>query len=244
MSNSRKYVKIKDKEIPVIIRNYKSYNKIKMFFKQDVLNISKPRWYSINKIIKEYGDELYNKYIEITAIENGNIKYFKTGEQILYKGELYKIVRNEGNLLRVDIQIDEINKILNITIPMQITDENEIRENIVKCIKKLFKNNTTVEIKYKLEFWCKKMNLEYSSFKINDTTSKYGSCMPKSKRLFFSLRLVMLPDEIIDLIVVHELAHLVHPNHSKEFYNLIKEYITDYEKKDKWLKENSNLVNI
>ena len=38
---------------------------------------------------------------------------------------------------------------------------------------------------------------------------------------------------IIDLIVVHELSHIIHPNHSKEFYDLIKEYICDYDKKDK-----------
>ena len=143
---------------------------------------------------------------------------------------------------KIHVSLDEENKILNVTVPKDLSGENEIRENIVKCIKRIFRNNTSVVIGEKLKYWCNKMNLEYTTFKVNDTTSKYGSCMPKSKKLFFSLRLIMLPDEIIDLIVVHELAHLVHTNHSNDFYNYIKKYIPDYDIKDKWLKKNSSLI--
>lgn len=244
MSNLRKYIKIRESKIPVIVRNYKKTSKIKLFFNADVLNIIKPKWYSINKIIKDYGDELYNKYVEITSIENNNIIHFITGEKVLYKGKFLKIIREENNLNKIRVVLDEQNTTLTIMLPKGFTDESEIRKNVIECVKNLFKNKTTLIIEEKIKFWSQKMNLEYESFKVNDTLSKYGSCMPKSKRLFFSLRLVMLPDDIIDLIVVHELAHLVYPNHSKDFYNLLRKYISDYGKKDKWLKENSNLIMI
>ena len=242
MSNSKYYIQIKDEKIPIIVRNYRKSSNIKIFFRENILNISKPKWYSIDKIIKEYGDELYTKYKEIISTKNSNIRHFFTGEEILYKGNLFKIIRKENDLKRIHVSLDEVNKILHVTIPKELKDETKIRDNIVKCVKKLFRNNTSIVIEEKLEIWCKKMNLDYTSFKVNDTTSKYGSCMPKSKKLFFSLRLIMLPDEIIDLIVVHELAHLVHANHSKDFYNYIKKYIPDYDNKDKWLKKNSNLI--
>lgn len=242
MSNSRYYIKIKNINIPVIIRNYKNTRNIKIFFREDILNISKPSWYSINKIIKEYGEELYKKYQEIISLENNDIRHWITGEKILYLGENYTVVRKESNTNKLSVSIDEINKVLNICVPDFLEDEIDIKENVDKAVKKLFKNNTTVILQEKLKLWTKKMNIEYSYFKVNDTSSKYGSCMPKTKRLFFSLRLIMLPSEIIDLIVVHELSHIIHPNHSKEFYDLIKEYICDYDKKDKWLKKNCNLI--
>ena len=215
MANSKYYIQIKDEKIPIVVRNYRNLNNIKMFFRENILNISKPRWYSLDKIIKEYGDELYNKYIEIISVENSNIRHFFTGEEILYKGNSFKIIRSENALKKIHVSLDEENKILNVTVPKDLNGENEIRENIVKCIKRIFRNNTNIIIEEKLRYWCKKMNLDYTSFKINDTISKYGSCMPKSKKIFFSLRLIMLPDGIIDLIVVHELAHLVHAMHVK-----------------------------
>lgn len=44
--------------------------------------------------------------------------------------------------------------------------------------------------------------------------------------------------EAIDYIIVHEFCHLIHMNHSKDFYNLVKEIIPNYKDSEKWLKEN------
>ena len=52
----------------------------------------------------------------------------------------------------------------------------------------------------------------------------------------------MLPQDKIDAIIVHELCHMIHKNHSKEFYNLVKQYIPNYDEIDKWLKENGKLI--
>ena len=49
----------------------------------------------------------------------------------------------------------------------------------------------------------------------------------------------MLPQEKIDAIIVHELCHIIHKNHSKDFYGLLKRYIPNYEEIDKWLKNNA-----
>ena len=77
------------------------------------------------------------------------------------------------------------------------------------------------------------------SYKVGDATSKFGSCIPSKKIMHFSNRLIMLPERMVDAIIVHELSHIIYPNHSKEFYNLIKKYINDYDEIDKWLKINS-----
>lgn len=52
----------------------------------------------------------------------------------------------------------------------------------------------------------------------------------------------MLPEDKVDAIIVHELCHIIHPNHSKDFYDLVKKYIPNYDNIDKWLKENGRII--
>ena len=244
MSNARYYIEIKNTKIPVIVRNYSNKNSIKIFFSGDILNISKPKWYSTQKLINKYGNDILNEYNKIISPQSDYIMHWVNDEKLLYKGKAFTVIRKEENSNKVFVNIDEGKSIIDIKIPKKLDDENVIKESIVRCIKNIFKNNTYVIIQEKLDYWTKEMNLEYTNFKINDTKSKYGSCIPKQKKLFFSLRLIMLPDEIIDSIVVHELAHIVYPNHSKDFYDLVKKYIPNYDKSDKWLKDNSYLLKL
>lgn len=244
MSNARYYIEIKNTKIPVIVRNYKKSNNLKLFFSGDVLNISKPKWYSIQKVKKEYGEYILKEYKKVTSQDYEYIKHFKDGDKLLYKGKEYTINRKIDVVKKISITINEENQNIYILIPDIMINEDEIRKRIQSCIKNIFKVNTYMVIQEKLDYWKGIMNLEYTSFKINDTKSKYGSCMPKQKKLFFSLRLIMLPDRIIDAIVVHELSHILQPNHSNDFYNLVKKYIPNYDECDKWLKNNLHLLNL
>lgn len=141
------------------------------------------------------------------------------------------------------IQIDEENKIFKIVLPKQI-EENEKEIYIKKVVRKLFKENTENVLKERLPYWSKITNISYNSVNVRDAKTKYGSCIPKTKALHFSSRLIMLKKEAIDAIIVHELCHIVHPNHSKEFYKLVESYIPNYKEIDKYLKVNSKMITI
>ncbi|WDC85678.1 M48 family metallopeptidase [Caloramator sp. mosi_1] len=65
----------------------------------------------------------------------------------------------------------------------------------------------------------------------------WGSCSSKGN-INLNWRLVMMPLDVIDYVIVHELCHLKHPNHSKGFWNLVREFMPDFEGKRRWLKEN------
>ena len=94
----------------------------------------------------------------------------------------------------------------------------------------------------KLPYWSKITGLNYNEVKIRDAISRYGSCMPSKRNLYFSSRLIMLPEDKVDAIIVHELCHLVYKNHNKEFYNLVKQYIPNYAEIDKWLKKHGKII--
>lgn len=80
------------------------------------------------------------------------------------------------------------------------------------------------------------MGLEYGELKITSAKTRYGSCNTKTHNLCFSYKLIQKPAELVDYVIVHELAHIVHPNHSKDFYGLIEQYMPDYKERIKALR--------
>lgn len=169
------YLKIKDKQIETIIREYKNSNNLKIYFKGNILNISKPKRMTLKKlykIIQENEEQIYKQYKKIMSTENTYIKHWKTGEKILYKGEEYKIKLKEIEKKQIKILIKPNEKIFEIEIIKGIEDEDK-KANIDKAIKKLFKINTEALISKKLPYWSKKTNIEYEKYKIGDAISKF-----------------------------------------------------------------------
>lgn len=81
------------------------------------------------------------------------------------------------------------------------------------------------------------MGVEYGQITIRDQKSRWGSCSDKCN-LNFSWRLILMPIEVMDYVVVHELAHLKEMNHSPAFWAEVETVMPDYKEYRKWLKEN------
>jgi len=75
------------------------------------------------------------------------------------------------------------------------------------------------------------------NIRFKNTSSRWGSCS-NTGNLNFSTRLLFAPQEVIDYVIIHELAHLVELNHSDRFWALVEKAMPDYEEKEKWLKKN------
>jgi predicted metal-dependent hydrolase len=76
------------------------------------------------------------------------------------------------------------------------------------------------------------------NFKYN--LSNWGSCST-NQNLNFSTRLLFAPEDVIDYVIIHELAHLEEMNHGDKFWKLVSNAMPDYQLKEKWLKENGHL---
>ncbi len=88
-----------------------------------------------------------------------------------------------------------------------------------------------------VERYSKTMGLKPTSVKITSAKKRFGSCNSKNS-LCFSWRLMAYPIEAVEYVVVHELAHIKHHNHSPAFYALIEKYMPDYKERQKMLKIN------
>ena len=93
----------------------------------------------------------------------------------------------------------------------------------------------------KIASWAQKMGVEYNNIVIKDQKTMWGSCSQK-RNLNFSYRLIKMPLSIIDYLIVHELAHLIHFDHSPQFWACVEGYIPNYKEARKWLNTNRYAV--
>ena len=239
-------LKIKEIEIPFCIKNYKTAKTMKIYFKEDCLIVTKSPYVpkkEVDKLIKINEKKIYEEYKKIVEQKRLKRGTWETGQIILYNGEEYiiDVSYHERDIIRVRIEKEE--KIFKILLPKEIQKDEEVLY-IQRAVRKLFKENTEKILSQKLPYWSKKTNIDYNSVKVRDAKTKYGSCTPKIKALHFTSRLVMLKEEAIDAVIVHELCHIVHPNHSKDFYKLVERYIPNYKELDRYLKMNSKYITI
>jgi predicted metal-dependent hydrolase len=86
-------------------------------------------------------------------------------------------------------------------------------------------------------------HLMFKGLRITSARSRWGSCSSRGV-LNFPWRLVMVPLEIIDYVIVHELAHLKIQNHSKQFWSYLEQLHPNYRTQRKWLRENVGKFNL
>lgn len=87
----------------------------------------------------------------------------------------------------------------------------------------------------------RQLGVEFSAARIVDNRYRWGSCTVKNN-LTFNWRLIKAPVSVIDYVVVHELAHLIEPNHTPRFWNIVKAQIANMDKPKQWLKEHGQLL--
>jgi predicted metal-dependent hydrolase len=104
------------------------------------------------------------------------------------------------------------------TIPENIYTQEHYKKN---------KESARVVILTRVQYWSQIMGLSYNRLSIRHTTTRWGSCSSK-RNLNFSYKLMFLEPELMDYIIIHELAHLVEMNHSKRFWNIVGTYCEDY----------------
>lgn len=84
------------------------------------------------------------------------------------------------------------------------------------------------------------VGVDYGRITIRNQRTRWGSCSSKGN-LNFNCLLMLFPEEVIDYVVVHELCHRKHMNHSVDFYAEVARVFPEYRSCQKWLKENGGL---
>lgn len=123
-------------------------------------------------------------------------------------------------------------------------DENKKAiEKLQSDLKKWYKKQAYAYICKRVDYYRKIIGVTVTDVSIKSRKSQWGSC-DSNGCLTFSWRLVMARPEAIDYVVIHELCHRKHMDHSRDFWNQVQKYMPDYKKQKQWLEDNSVNLNI
>ena len=95
--------------------------------------------------------------------------------------------------------------------------------------------------KERIQFYGEQMHVMPKRVRLMRAETRWGSCSSK-QNLNLNWKLLGAPMEVLDSIVVHELAHLKHMNHSKVFWNFVEQFAPQHSEADQWLKDNQHLL--
>ncbi len=184
----------------------------------------------IRKLVQEKSGWIQKHLQKMLAKKNSQLtRKFQSGEKFLFLGRCYalqtikagrKRLYFEDKLYISEKYISEAKKIL----------ENWYRQQAKELIGKRVGHFTRLH------------KIDYKLIKITGAAKRWGSC--SGKNLNFSWRLIMAPLEIIDYVVMHEIAHLEVKNHSRKFWNKVAGFCPDYQAKRKWLRENGHALTL
>ncbi len=118
-----------------------------------------------------------------------------------------------------------------------------IIEKLQNDLKKWYKKQAFAYVSKRVEYFQNIVGVTVTSVSIKSRKSQWGSC-DSNGNLTFSWRLVMARPEAIDYVVIHELCHRKHMDHSPAFWKEVQKYMPDYKEQKKWLEENSFNLNI
>ena len=89
----------------------------------------------------------------------------------------------------------------------------------------------------KCRYFAERMGVSYGTVTVREQKTRWGSCSAKGN-LNFNWRLLLMPERVMDYVIVHELAHRREMNHSAAFWQIVETYLPDYRERRQWLKEN------
>tara|TARA_B100001248_G_scaffold262204_1_gene256716 strand:+ start:12443 stop:13156 length:714 start_codon:yes stop_codon:yes gene_type:complete len=112
-----------------------------------------------------------------------------------------------------------------------------IRQNFKQELLKAYKKMAEDYLPLRVAKWERRMALKARSIKVRRYKSRWGSCSFE-RDISLNMKLVAAPTQVLDYVIVHELCHICHMNHSKAFWSLVAKHCEDYKISRNWLKKN------
>lgn len=127
------------------------------------------------------------------------------------------------------------NEFLIISIPDLDLNQNQIEKKQQIYIDRFLKNTAELYIVPRTKQLAELMKTSFGSITLRQQKSRWGSCSSQGN-LNFNWRLIHAPTEVIDYVIIHELAHRHHMDHSLAFWNLVSHYDPQHAEHRGWLK--------
>ena len=173
----------------------------------------------------------------LKAIDHfSELAQYKPQPKQYVSGETFYI-QERGLRLQVSQATKETISSDGVYIFLKVKDSNDVEKKRRIVTRFLDQECKTIfsEVMEDLYPLVKKYGIEKPSLRIRDMETRWGSCLAKKRIITLNKRLLESPRNCIEYVVMHELCHLIHPNHSKHFYSFLTMLMPDWKERKDYL---------
>ncbi len=173
-------------------------------------------------VLKKRAEWIDKKIAYFDAHRDSGEKEYVSGENFQYLGRNYRLKVIESKVEGVKLQ----RGYLQVFVKDRANTERKKR-----LLRIWYSEKATIHFKKAIEKYKPIVKQEIETIRIREMKTRWGSCNPAKGYINLNLKLIEKPIECIEYVVFHELAHLVHADHSAKFYNYLSLFMPDWEKR-------------
>lgn len=204
--------------------------------------VAAPEKLSQKEIIRfvEKKSDWVRKRLDLNREKQGALpaREFKPGEKLLFLGAKHSLEVYERRRVGVSCERGKITVFIRPEIPAGVRAPFIRRELIA-----WYANMAKMKIIERVLHFMTIIGATPRGVRIKALRSRWGSCSARGV-LNFAWNIIMAPEPVLDYLVVHELCHLVHHDHSAEYWELVGKHLPDHRERRKWLRENGQSLTL
>lgn len=190
------------------------------------------RLYSVDGFLREHGQWIIAKMEQVRRVK---AQPTLPKDVILIGGAVMRLERIEEKDRKARARVDIVKDRVVVRVPAGT------RVSTLAIVEDWLRSQARELIGVEVTRQAARMRARPTGLTIRDQRTRWGSCST-SGTLSFNWRLVMAPPEVMRYVVIHELAHLFHHNHSKDFWAKVAVYAPDFKIQRAWLRKNASLL--
>ena len=185
----------------------------------------------VAEILKLKRPWIRSKVAELQRVPPHRTKELVSGETFPYLGRNYRLKVQEGHQVGVCLS----GGYLRATIrPTEQREHQALR--IQQYLENWYRSRALERLQDKTHRYAKQIGVSPAGISVRNFKSRWGSC-DKKREVVFNWNIIKAPHSIVDYVVIHELCHLIHPNHSKVFWELVGRHDASYPEHRQWLRK-------
>ena len=179
----------------------------------------------LDRVVRQKANWIVDRLRHVAQIEAEPIKKeFISGESFSYLGRSYRLKVEKG-INPMPTKLDR--GWLRVQVPRELSAAARAA-HVREAVEAWYQEHAQTRIAERVEHWSEKSGLVPASIIVKNQSKRWGSCDARGN-LRFNWRIVQAPLSLLDYIIVHELAHLRHRNHTKAYWALLGKLMPDYE---------------
>lgn len=192
----------------------------------------------VHDLLRTNARWIAKKITEQAAMLRYQPKQYVEDEHFLYLGEPYRLSVVRGKSVGVMIRGDQFF----VFIKPSVTEEKKPLY-IHKQLQSWYGERALAHLQQQTEHYAQKLKVNVGTISVRQFKSQWGNCSIRGD-IQYNWRIILAPPRIINYLVVHELSHIRHHNHSARFWRLVESQVPDYKECRRWLNMHGELLRI